>query len=337
MTRRFACGLLTALVTIVCATSAPAGAKPRSGRVPQLVFGIYPGGGAGTVGPSGPTRPDDPSLRLVALEQLRPPGRPFVLHLYALYTGSGGRSADQQVGQEVEAYGQARFQTEVVLGYRPADGGSLADVHGFVGFVESAVQSLGTRPGLTSLQVTNEANVGGSPDTSDGYYAGAKDALIAGVLAAKAEVRRDGLNGIDVGFNWAAGGDRNERAFWRYLGRHGGRAIRGRVGLGRRRRVPRDVGVAARSAWDRVRRRDVGRQRAQTFAVHLHAAVRDSADGAAASDREWLSDRTGAEGSYADDGHEGVDPGGVSRPSGVQRRWIPLVRSARCRLLELEL
>ena len=221
ITRMLACALLIALVTFTCA--APAGAKSRASREPQLVFGVYPGGAAGTVGPNGVVKPEDPALRLAALERLRAPGRPFVLRVYALYTGAGGWSAEHQVGQELETYGQAGFQTELVLCYRPAGGGSAADVSGFVGFVDYAVQSLGPLPGFTSLQVTNEANQGGSPNTSDGFYAGAADALIAGVLAAKGQIRREGVKRIAVGFNWANANDPAEGSFWRYLGRHGGR------------------------------------------------------------------------------------------------------------------
>ncbi len=197
--------------------------KPKSHAPPRLVFGIYPGGAAGTVGPSGPVAPENPTLRMTALEQLRPPGRPFILHLYASYTGADGWSAAQQVGQEIAQYGAAGFQTELVACYRPADGGSPADVAGFVGFVRDAVRSLGPVPGFVSLQVTNEANQGGSPNTSDGYYAGAKDALIDGIIAAKDETRRDGFDQVKVGFNWAYATDSGERAFWRYLGSRGGR------------------------------------------------------------------------------------------------------------------
>lgn len=216
-----ACALLTALVAIASIAPGSAAAKPAPAS--PLVFGIYPGGAAGTVGPSGPVKPEDPALRLAALKRLRPAGRPFVLHLYALYSGSGGSSAEQQVGQEIQSYGRAGFQTEVVLAYRPSDGGSTADVGGFVLFVEDAVRSLGRMPGFVSLQVTNETNVGGSPGTSDGSYAHAEDALIAGILAAKAQIRGSGLAGrIAVGFNWAAAGNLDERAFWRYLRHHGG-------------------------------------------------------------------------------------------------------------------
>ncbi|MGN6872710.1 MAG: hypothetical protein ACTHMY_30340 [Solirubrobacteraceae bacterium] len=197
----------------------------KSHTAPRLLFGIYPGGAAGTVGPSGPVAPENPSLRMAALKQLRPPGRKFVLHLYSSYTGASGSSAAQQVGEEIREYGSAGFQTEFVASYRPADGGSPASVGGFTDFVREAVQSFGSVPGFVSLQVTNEANQGGSPNTSDGYYTGAKDALIDGVIAAKDEIRRDRFSHVKVGFNWAYATDGGERAFWRYLGHHGGRGF----------------------------------------------------------------------------------------------------------------
>jgi hypothetical protein len=195
----------------------------RSNPRPTLTFGIYPGGAAGTVGPSGQTKPEDPGKRLAALEMLRAPGRPFVLHLYASYTGPRGLSADQQLGHEITAYGRAGFQTEVVLCYRPADGGSAADVAGFVQFVRQSLHSLGGKPGFGSLQVTNEANVGVAPNASDGYYKGAETALIKGVIAAKHDAHKAGFGGVKVGFNWAYSTDRTESEFWRRLGLDGGR------------------------------------------------------------------------------------------------------------------
>jgi hypothetical protein len=197
--------------------------EPGPHSAPRLVFGAYPGGAAGTVGPSGPVAPENAALRLAALQQLRAPGRPFVLHLYASYTGVDGWSAAQQAGPQIRDYGNAGFQTELVLCYRPAGGGSSADVRGFTGFVQEAIASLGHLRGFVSLQVTNEANQGGSPNTSDGYYTGAKDALIDGVIAAKSEIRKDNAGQVNVGFNWAYATDAREDAFWRYLGRHGGR------------------------------------------------------------------------------------------------------------------
>jgi hypothetical protein len=197
--------------------------KPKRPTAPRLIFGIYPGGAAGTVGPSGPVAPENATRRMAALEQLRAPGRPFVVHLYASYTGANGSSAAQQVGKEIAQYGKAEFQTELVVSYRPGDGGSPADVGGFAGFVREAIQALGPIPGFVSLQVTNEANQGGSPNTSDGYYTGAKDALVEGIIAAKSETRQYGFGRVRVGFNWAYATDGGERAFWRYLGQRGGR------------------------------------------------------------------------------------------------------------------
>ena len=199
-------------------TAAASGAAP-------LVFGIYPGGAAGAVGPGGPVAPEDPAKRLDALQQLRAPGVPFVLHIYAGYTGPGGWSAAQQVGGDIAQYTAAGFQVELVLAYRPADGGSPQDVSGFEAFVRQTLASFGPNPGFVSLQVTNEANVGGAPNASDGYYAGAEDALIGGVTAAGAAIRAGGFHQVRVGFNWAAAGTGNQRAFWSYLGSRGGPAF----------------------------------------------------------------------------------------------------------------
>lgn len=200
-------------------------ASRKGVAAPPLVFGIYPGGAAGSVGPGGILKPEDPVKRLAALERLRPGGRPFVLHLYAAYSGSGGWTAEQQIGKEIEQYAAAGFQVEPVLTYRPADGGSAADVTGFVSFVRDTVRAFASIRGFVSLQVTNEANVLNAPDAADGYYGGARDALIQGVIVAKAEARAQRLGGLKVGFNWANATDPAESEFWSYLGRHGGHAF----------------------------------------------------------------------------------------------------------------
>lgn len=190
-----------------------------------LTFGIYPGGAAGTVGPARAPKPEDPAKRLQALLALRPAGAPFVVHLYAGYTGPDGWTAEQQVGSEIAQYTAAGLQVELVLTYRPAGGGTAPAVPGFVAFTQAAVQSFGSNPNFVSLQVTNEANVMGAPNAADGYYAGARDALIAGVLAAKHAIESDGFGQIKVGFNWANSDAPSERAFWSYLGAHGGPAF----------------------------------------------------------------------------------------------------------------
>jgi hypothetical protein len=76
------------------------------------------------------------------------------------------------------------------------------------------------------LQVTNEVNFTVSPDSSDGAYAGARDALIAGVEAAHAEAAQRGFRRLRIGFNWFYRMDpASEAGFWMYLHDHGGRAF----------------------------------------------------------------------------------------------------------------
>jgi hypothetical protein len=129
-------------------------AQSAAPRLP-LVFGVYPGGAAGTVGPSGPVAPEDPVKRLAALEQLRPGAAPFVLHLYAGYTGPGGWNAAAQVGEDIAQYTAVGFKVELVLTYRPADGGSSADVAGFADFVRQTLTAFGPNQDFVSRQVTN--------------------------------------------------------------------------------------------------------------------------------------------------------------------------------------
>jgi hypothetical protein len=205
-------------------TPLPSGRTVLSASAPPLVFGVYPGGAAGAVGLSGPLHPEDPVERLSALEQLRPAGKPFVVRLYAEYTGPGGFSAAAQVGREVAQYTANGFQIELVLCYRPGDNKASA-VPGFVDFARNTVDQLGRNRGVVSLQVSNEANVSGAPNAADGYYAGAKLALIKGVEGAKAEIDRDGLSQLKVGFSWAYQVGPAENKFWGYLGKHGGSAF----------------------------------------------------------------------------------------------------------------
>lgn len=219
---------LAALVASAVAV-APAQSMPSrlqgDGVTKPLVFGIYPGGAAGTVHPGGARVADELSAQVRALQELRVPGRPFVLHLYASYTGPGSLTAEQQAGGLIAAYTAAGFQTELVLAYRPSDANPSSDVPGFVAFVRDAVATLGSNRKFLSVQVTNEANVGGAPNAADGYYPGATDALVNGVIAAKATAQKLGFPQITVGFNWAYAGNKSEASFWQRL-EDGGPAFR---------------------------------------------------------------------------------------------------------------
>jgi hypothetical protein len=215
-------GSLAAIGAVALAPVLAQADRPRTAEKAPLVFGIYPGGAAGTVGQSGPVKPEDPVERLAALQRLRAAKAPFVVRLYAAYVDPYGPSAAQAVGGEIAGYTNAGLDVELVLTYRPQTGGTAADVRGFSAFARDAVRAFGESRRFVSLQVTNEANVGGAPNVADGSYTHARDALLSGVVAAKQESRRLGFTQVKVGFNWAYVSDAGDRTFWRYLGVRGG-------------------------------------------------------------------------------------------------------------------
>lgn len=189
-----------------------------------LVFGIYPGGAAGTVGPAGETKAEVADLRVGALNQLRADGQSFVLHLYDSFTRpSDADAVPSWLRDQIADYTAHGFSIELVLTYRPAASGGDAD--GFADFVRARVRQLGSDRHVTHIQVTNEANVAGAPDAADGAYRGARDALIRGVIAAKDEARRNSYDQLQIGFNWAYQLGRSENAFFSYLGSAGGSAF----------------------------------------------------------------------------------------------------------------
>jgi hypothetical protein len=189
-----------------------------------LVFGVYPGGAAGTVGPAGDTRPEVPEARRQALRRLRGGARPFVLHLYESYTRpSDAAAVPPWLATQIAGYTADGFHIELVLAYRPAD--PAGDVAGFTDFVRARVRQLAPDPGVASVQVTNEANVAGAPNAADGAYPGARDALVRGVIAAKDEARRRGRGGLRIGFNWAYQRGPGEAAFFSSLRAAGGSAF----------------------------------------------------------------------------------------------------------------
>ena len=204
-------------------------AETRRHDVPQLtaplVFGIYPGGAAGTVGPSGQVRPELPEPRRRALRRLRgSASRPFVLHLYDSYTRpSDAAAVPPWLAAQIADHTADHFRVELVLAYRPDD--PAGDVPGFTDFVRTRVRQLASNHGVAHLQVTNEANVAGAPNAADGAYPGARNALVRGVIAAKREARRSGRADLQIGFNWAYQRGAAEAAFFSSLRALGGSAF----------------------------------------------------------------------------------------------------------------
>ena len=197
---------------------------PETAPPPQpgakLALGIYPGGPAGQLGPvSAPSVPEDQAKIFDALERLRPPGGPFTVHVYRAYM-TPEREAEEEAEHRrlVDLYTSRGYGVEIVIRYRRDN-----DPAGFAEFVRGVVRRFGGNRLVRGFQVTNEVNLTFSPDSSDGAYAGSRDALIQGVIAAKDEARRLDYDHVQIGFNWVYRTDPgNERQFWEYLGSAGG-------------------------------------------------------------------------------------------------------------------
>jgi hypothetical protein len=209
-----------ALAPAACLGDTTAEGVPRLPG-PALRFGINPAGEAGALGPRVEPVPDDPPRTLAALARLRAPGTSLVVRLNRFFW-SDGEAGIQRFRALARRYASAGHPVELQLRYhpRPDQEGKIGE---FVGWVREVVRRLGADPRVIAVQVTNEVNLTFSPDSSDGAYAGARDALVQGVIAAKNEARRRGYSWLTVGFNWVYRTDpANEDSFWSALRDRGG-------------------------------------------------------------------------------------------------------------------
>lgn len=146
--------------------------------------------------------PIDPGKEAVALAGLRPRHGRLVVRLNRLFW-SGGEPLLQQFAAEARRWGRAGYDVEVQVRYHPATQ-DVGDAAGFARWVRHVVDVLGPDPRLVALTVTNEVNFTVSPNTSDGFYPGATDALVQGISAAGEELRRHRWDGrVKVGFTFA--------------------------------------------------------------------------------------------------------------------------------------
>lgn len=208
-----------------CEGDLPApGAKLPTSSGPGLRFGIYPGGTAGQIGPPAPAKPDRQDRIDGALATLRPHGGPFVVRLYlgdVLASAASRRATLDKALASIKHYSALGYELEFAVRYRPAAG--VADVSGFARAVREVVDRLGPNKQVVDLQVGNEVNFTAAPDSSDGSYPGARDALVAGVEAAKDEARVRHFDGLEIGMNWFyRTAPSSEDDFWTYLRTHGG-------------------------------------------------------------------------------------------------------------------
>ncbi len=214
----------------LCAASYGA-ASARTGA--PLRFGVDPGIAGSAGGTQLPATPDDPARSLAAMRVLRPAGRVLVARLNRLFW-SDGAAGVAHFKTLVGRYTRAGIDAELQVRYHPPPG-EVGNLSAWVAYVRHVVDVFGPNPRVISMTITNEVNLSVSPNTSDGFYAGARDALITGIEAAHAEATRRGFTQLRFGFTYAYRfGPADDAAFFAYLGSHGGprfRAALGFVGL----------------------------------------------------------------------------------------------------------
>jgi hypothetical protein len=190
---------------------------------PRLRFGIATEVQTGQfIGPPAPAKPEDAGPTLAALARLRASQTRLVVKLNRLFW-SDGEAALNRYQRLADRYTASGLQVEVQLRYHPRPD-QEGDIAGFANFAREAVRRFGPNPGVVGIQVTNEVNLPLSPDSSDGAFAGARDALVEGVLAAKDEARRRGYGQLEIGFAWAYRFTPDaEAGFWEHIRRAGTR------------------------------------------------------------------------------------------------------------------
>jgi hypothetical protein len=196
--------------------------RPAGG--PRLEFGIGPrlAGEAGSAQTT-PTVPEDKAKRDAALLRLAG-SRTMRVRLNRLFEadGAAGIREFQRMARHYSALG---FEVEIQVRYHPSPE-QEGDIGAWLGYVRRVVRAFGPIRGVVGLQITNEVNIGFSPNTSDGAYAGAVEALARGVPAAKHEAHRLGYDRLETGFNYSWRYGPGDADFWREVGATGGERLR---------------------------------------------------------------------------------------------------------------
>ena len=224
-----ACALLGLAPSVAVAQSGPPGClgETDAAQVPQrpgprVRFGINARAVTGQIGPTpAPAVPEDPGRQLAKLAELRRPGAPFPLRL-TRFLWRDGEAGFQSFLALTRQYTSHGYPVELQVRYQPNEQ-QEGDIAAWVEHVREVVRRFGANRLVVGLQIANEVNITFSPDSSDGAYDGARDALVKGVIAAKQEAARLGFNQLRVGFNWAHRTDpANETSFWQALRDRGG-------------------------------------------------------------------------------------------------------------------
>jgi hypothetical protein len=189
---------------------------------PPVRFGINARAVTGQIGPlPAEAVPEDPARQLAKLAELRRPGAPFPLRLTRFFwrDGEAGFRTFLALTEQYTSHG---FPVELQVRYQPSPE-QEGDIGAWVEHVRQVVRRFGPNRLVVGLQIANEVNLTFSPDSSDGSYENAREALVRGVIAAKQEATRLGFTQLRIGFNWAYRTDpASETSFWQALRDRGG-------------------------------------------------------------------------------------------------------------------
>jgi hypothetical protein len=187
-----------AATSSICTSNyAPGTVKPAQ----RLRFGIDPEL-AGSVGSSqNAAKPVNETKTLRALRALRPRGKELVLRVNRLFE-SDGQAGIRRFKQIIGRYARQGFDTELQVRYHPT-GGQVGNIPAWIRYVRHVVDVFGPNPHLVAMTITNEINIAISPNTSDGAYPKAEQALIQGIIAAHREAQRRGFKQLRFGFTYA--------------------------------------------------------------------------------------------------------------------------------------
>lgn len=173
--------------------------RPRGG--PRLRFGVgpRPAGDAGA-GQSVPLVAESPARRDAAVLALRGERRTrFAVRLNRLFMADG-REGIARFKRLAGRFTRRGIEVELQVRYHPRaenDG----DIRKWKAFVRRVIRAFGPDPLVTGFQITNEVNLPFSPNTSDGAYRRATEALVEGVTEAKRISSRLGYDHQQIGFN----------------------------------------------------------------------------------------------------------------------------------------
>jgi hypothetical protein len=166
-----------------------------------LRFGITPQLAGTAGGTQSEVAPEDPHKALDALHALEPPRRTLVMRLNRLFMSDGRAGIDRFV-ELAQQYRREGFEVESQIRYHPAPE-QEGDMAAWEAFVREATAALAANPSLVALTVTNEVNLPISSNTSDGAFAGALDAIVRGIIAAREELDAMGRGDVELGFSYA--------------------------------------------------------------------------------------------------------------------------------------